>query len=224
MKNRKDILWGLLLIVVGIIWGINSLGIVKIDIFFDGWWTLFIIIPSFIGLIKDKEKTGSIILLLIGIVLLLSAQDILDFEIAWKLALPIILVLIGLSIILKNTFSPKDFKIIEKLNTEKEDVVCATFSTQSVSFDDEKFSGTDLTAAFGAIKCDLRKAVIKKDVVINASATFAGIEIYIPENVKVKVKSTSIFGGVSENKKNKEAEGPTIYINATCMFGGVDIK
>ena len=25
-------------------------------------------------------------------------------------------------------------------------------------------------------------------------------------------------------KKNKEAEGPTIYINATCMFGGVDIK
>ena len=46
MKNRKDILWGLLLIVVGIIWGINSLGIVKIDIFFDGWWTLFIIVPS----------------------------------------------------------------------------------------------------------------------------------------------------------------------------------
>lgn len=224
MKNLGNVIWGILFIIIGLIVGLNAFGITKIDIFFDGWWTLFIIIPSFIGLIKDKEKTGSIILLLIGIVLLLSAQDILDFEIAWELALPVILVLIGLSIILKNTFSPKDFKIIEKLNTEKEDVVCATFSAQSVSFDDEKFSGTDLTAAFGAIKCDLRKAVIKKDVVINASATFAGIEIYIPENVKVKVKSTSIFGGVSENKKNKEAEGPTIYINATCMFGGVDIK
>lgn len=224
MKKTNYLLWGIILILIGIIYALNAFNIVNIDILFAGWWTLFIIIPSFIGLIKDKEKTGSIILFLIGIVLLLSAQDILDFEIAWKLALPVILVLIGLSIILKNTFSQKDFKIIEKLNTEKEDVVCATFSAQSVSFDDEKFSGTDLTAAFGAIKCDLRKAVIKKDVVINASATFAGIEIYIPENVKVKVKSTSIFGGVSENKKNKEAEGPTIYINATCMFGGVDIK
>ncbi len=28
---------------------------------FDGWWTLFIIVPCAIGLITDRDKTGSII-------------------------------------------------------------------------------------------------------------------------------------------------------------------
>ena len=98
----------------------------------------FIIIPCFVGLIKDKDKTGSIIGLLIGITLLLCSLDVFNFEMAWKLALPVILVLIGLSIIFKNTVNQKDFKIIEKLNQEKDDAICATFSAQSVNFENEK--------------------------------------------------------------------------------------
>ena len=42
---------------------------------------------------------------------------------------------------------------------------------------------------------------------------------------EVKVKSTSIFGGVSEKKHRPYVENAvTVYINATCMFGGVEIK
>ena len=41
---------------------------------------------------------------------------------------------------------------------------------------------------FGSIKCDLRNAIIEKDVVINASSTFGGIDIYVPENVKIKIR------------------------------------
>ena len=107
-------IWGIIFIIIGLVLGVNALGIAKIDIFFDGWWTLFIIIPCLVGLFKDKEKTGSIIGILIGVVLLLSAQGILDFEIAWKLVLPTILILIGLSIILKNTINKNDFETIKK--------------------------------------------------------------------------------------------------------------
>lgn len=224
MKNFGNLIWGILFILVGLIVGLNAFGVTRINIFFDGWWTLFIIIPCFIGLIKNKDKTGSIIGLLIGIVLLLCSLDILNFEIAWKLALPVLLVLIGLSIIFKNVFGYKNFKMIENLNKEKSDGVCSTFSSESIDYTNEKFVGTDLTAVFGSTKCDLRKAIIEKDVVINVSATFAGVDIYIPENVKVKVKSTSIFGGVDEKKKNDVLDGPVIYINATCMFGGLEIK
>ena len=50
-------------------------------------------------------------------------------------------------------------------------------------------------------------------------------DIYIPDNCKVKIKSNSIFGGVSNNKKcNVDDNSYTIYINASCMFGGVEIK
>ena len=62
-------------------------------------------------------------------------------------------------------------------------------------------------------------------MIINASAIFGGITIYVPENVNVKITSTSMFGGVSDERKlkNKDAKH-TIYINATSVFGGVEIK
>ena len=116
MKNFGNILWGIVLIIIGLIVGGNALGITNIDIFFDGWWTLFIIIPCFIGLFKEREKTGNIIGILIGIALLLCCQDILNFDMIWKLAFPLILIIIGISFIFKDTFDYKLSKEIKKLN------------------------------------------------------------------------------------------------------------
>ena len=99
MKKIGSLIWGILFIIVGLIFGLNAMGITDINIFFRGWWTLFIIIPSLIGVIKESYKVGNYIWLLIGIVLLLSAQGIINFSTIWKLALPTILVIIGLSII-----------------------------------------------------------------------------------------------------------------------------
>ena len=227
MKKFGNVLWGLVLIAIGLIIGGNALGITNIDIFFDGWWTMFIIIPCFIGLFKDNEKTGNLIGLLIGIALLLACQDILSFDLIWKLALPAILVAIGISIIFKDVIGGKVNSEIKKLNKKRsgENAYCATFAGQDVNFDGEKFTGADLTAVFGGVKCDLRNAIIEEDVVINASSTFGGIEIYVPSNVKIKIKSTPIFGGVS-NKANTKADenSHTIYINGTTVFGGVEIK
>ena len=227
MKNYKSLLWGLVLIAIGVIIGINSLGIARVDLFFDGWWTLFIIIPCFIGLFTDQEKTGSIIGILIGAVLLLGCQDVIDFDIIWKLITPAILIIIGISIIIKSSSNKNINKKIKELNESKsKDGYFSAFSGQDIKIDKEEFKGTDVNAVFGGIKLDLRKAIIKKDVVINASAIFGGIDILVPENIKVKVKSTSIFGGVDNKKLDNDNndKSNTIYVNATCLFGGIDIK
>ncbi len=202
-------------------------GYTNINIFFDGWWTLFIIVPCFIGLFKEDEKTGNIIGLLIGIVLLLCCQNILDFNMIWKLIFPAVLVIIGISLLFKDTFHSKIKKEIKKLNEKQkgENEYCATFAGQNANFDNQEFNGADLTAVFGGVKCDLRKALINGDKVINCSAIFGGIDIYVPTNVEIKVKSTPIFGGVSDKSSHSNKENaPVIYINATCVFGGVDIK
>lgn len=228
MKNFGNVLWGIVLIILGIVIGGNALGITDINIFFNGWWTLFIIVPCFIGLFKERSKTGNIIGLLIGVVLLLCAQGVLNFSTIWKLILPAILIIIGISFIFKDTFDKKVSQKIKELNKNKanSEEYCATFSEQNVKFDGEKFNGTDLTAVFGSVKCDLKNAIIENDVIINASSIFGGTEIIVPENANVKVKSSSIFGGVDEKRKNQEQNnsGYTIYINATCLFGGVEIK
>ena len=46
MKNVKPIVWGIAIIALGVIFGGNALGLFELNVFFDGWWTLFIIIPS----------------------------------------------------------------------------------------------------------------------------------------------------------------------------------
>ena len=74
MKRMNNMLWGILLIVVGVIFGLNALNITNINVFFDGWWTLFIIVPCFIDLFKEEEKTGNVIGLVIGICLFLACQ------------------------------------------------------------------------------------------------------------------------------------------------------
>ena len=227
MKKFGNVLWGIVLIVIGLIIGGNALGITNINIFFDGWWTLFIIVPCFIGLFKENEKTGNVIGLLIGVALLLACQDILDFDLIWKLAFPVILVILGISIIFKDALSGKVNSEIRKINEKSngENSYCAIFAGQSVNFNGEKFEGADLEAVFGGIKFDLRNAIIEKDVVINASTMFGGIEISVPSDVKIKIKSVPIFGGVENKVNNKTDENShIIYINSTAIFGGVEIK
>ncbi len=225
MKKRSSILWGVALIAAGAIWALNALGISRIDIFFDGWWTLFIIVPCVIGLFTEREKTGNIIGIVVGIFLLLCCQDILSFSMFWKLLIPAIVIIIGLKIIFTSLFGNKANEIINKLKSEGKDLKrnCAIFSGCDISYNGEVFEGAEFTAVFGGAKCDLRNAIIDKDCVIRVSAIFGGIDILVPDNINVKVNSNSIFGGMS-NKTATYKNAPTIYVSGTCMFGGVEIK
>lgn len=227
MNKISNLLWGIVFIVVGVIIGLNALDITNINILFSGWWTLFIIVPCFIDLFKDEDKTGNIIGLVVGVLLLLGCQDIINFSILWKLLLPAILVMIGLSFIFKDTLNKGIKKKIKELKENNSNVKehCATFGEQKVDYANEEFTGCDLTAVFGGVKCDLRDALIKEDQIITVSAIFGGITIYLPKDVNVKVNSTSIFGGISDDRGKKTKDGKvTLYISGTCLFGGVDIK
>ena len=225
MKNLSRILWGIVLIFIGVIWGLNRTGVADINIFFDGWWTLFIIVPSIISLFESSSnKTSSIIFLVIGILLLLASQGVFEFEILWEILLPAIVILIGLSLIFGHKV---DFNVKEKtkcLDSDDTESIFAAFGEQNVSKSGEKFEKANLNAIFGAVKLDLREAKLEKETVIGAWAIFGGIEILVPDDCIVKVKGTPIFGGISNERKNNEDAKKTIYIEAYAIFGGLDIK
>lgn len=227
MRKLGNTLWGIVLVVIGVILALNALEITNINIFFDGWWTLFIIIPSAIELVARENKFWSAVWLIIGILLLLACRDILDFDLIWRLIIPVVIILIGINLIFKDRIDSKIEKKNKELNQkgEKLEEYCATFGEVKNDFNNQEFNGASLTAVFGSADLDLRKAIIKEDKLIKACAVFGGVEIMVPENVNIKVKSTPIFGATS-NKTNRKYDEklPTIYVNSFCMFGGVDIK
>ncbi len=227
MKKFSNILWGLLFIALGVIIGLNSFGITDINLFFDGWWTLLIIIPCTIELFRSRDKTGNLIGIAVGIALLLACQDILTFDMLWKLLLPGILVIIGLSLVFKDVIFGKKSASFKRSGDKvgQEDTHFASFSSKNIRYDGQVFYGNDLTAVFGGVTCDLRNAIIEEDVIINANVTFGGIDILVPPNVNVEIKSTAIFGGVSDKRRIDSVNTtPTVYVSGLCLFGGVDIK
>lgn len=229
MQKAKSIIWGVALVALGVIFGGNALGWFSIDVFFDGWWTLFIIVPSVISLFTEKEKISSLVFLAVGVILLLAAQDVFSWEVAWKVILAVVLVMIGVGVIFKGIFRGNNDKEVERKIREFDedktmDSQIAIFSGSDRVYNDEEFAGSNLVAVFGGVDLDLRHAKFTKDTVIRAFCLFGGIDVKLPEEVQVKIRSRFIFGGASDERKSDTGKGKhTIYIDAAGGFGGISV-
>ena len=104
MEKLGVIVFGITLIIVGILVGLNLFGITNIDLFFKGWWTLFIIIPSIITIINGKHKIDGVVGLIIGLILLILCQGIVSYEVVLKLSIPLFMIGIGIDILIKNIY------------------------------------------------------------------------------------------------------------------------
>lgn len=234
MHNRNkvgSIIIGILFVVMGICFFGNAFFDWHFNIFFDGWWTLFIIIPCAITLIRHGFRSGALIGLGVGAVLFLAAQDLFDDRRIWMALVPVVLIGIGVTIIFggkgekrSETLSRGFTKSPEMANGAKADIT-AVFSSAERSFGGMDFYGAEVAAVFGGATLDLRGAVISGDCMIEAAAIFGGVDIYLPENINIRVNSTPIFGGISNKANTPDVAGaPTLFIEATAVFGGVDLK
>ena len=101
----------------------------------------------------------------------------------------------------------------------------AIFSGSDRVYNNEAFTGSNLVAVFGGVDLDLRNASFNKDTVIKAFCLFGGIDIKVPKDVQVQIRSGFIFGGISDDRKDKSSKGKyTIYVDAAGGFGGVSIN
>lgn len=223
MDKINRILWGLVFIVLGVIIALNVFNIIDFNIFFRGWWLVFIIVPCFIGLFDNtnESKVGNIVGLVIGVLLLLMCNNLIRFDIIIKLFIPAIFVIIGLYLILGSSINSKVKEKINSTNKDNLESIVATFSEKSEK--PNKFNGAKVDAIFGSVYLDLSESSIKNESVIVATGIFGSVNIKVPDDAEVKIKSTPIFGGVSNKSKGKN-EKKIIYIEAYAVFGSVDIK
>lgn len=225
MRNSVgNLFWGILLVVIGLGFAGNVFGLWNFELFFAGWWTLFIIVPCAISMIQNGIQLWNTIGLGIGVLLFVSQQGYFNGQLLGDLIFPIIIIAIGLSIMFKEKLS-KNAKQIQSMNKDGLTDYSAVFGGQELNFPGDEFKGASLTAIFGSINLDLRQAIINEDIYVSTTAVFGGVEIMLPNNVRVEISSTPIFGGIS-NKANKPLgeNPPTIYINSTNIFGGTEVK
>lgn len=224
MKNKLSaMIPGIILVLVGGAYLGNAFGMWDFSIFFDGWWTLFILIPCATNLIKYGANMFNIVGLTIGTFWLFSEWELINFEIVWKAVVPILVIAVGIKIIFQNSRDDAFSKTSSKDGSMPN--LFAIFGGSSPNYSNLEFRGCNAYAIFGGVDINLRNAIINENCIINGYALFGGIDIMLPENVKVKTASTPIFGGISNAyMSSADEKAPTVYVRSTSIFGGVEIK
>jgi predicted membrane protein len=215
-RDPVQLFIGALLLGLGVGFLLDSLGLVNFGNLLGSWWPLIIILFGFAHLISRSQSfLFSGFFIIAGILLLVDQLDVINLNF-WSVFWPLLLVLIGFLVLFRSGGS--------KLSSEKSVNMVAIFSGDERNLDTEKFEGGNITAIFGGVKLDLRKATFKEGATINVFAAFGGVDVILPENARAVVSGFPLFGGFEDKTvKPKKFEG-TLIIKGTVLFGGVSVK
>lgn len=222
-RKLANLFLGIIFIVIGGCYALSVIFDWNFSIFFAGWWALILIVFSVYDMINTKIRTGNVIIFFIGIWLFLSARDIWDWNL-WKLFVPVLLILIGISIIFKDRgINIKNPSAVHSQN-DKIPYYSAFLAGTTPNFVNQEFKGAKISAILGGADINLKNAIITENCYIECTAILGGIDIYLPSNVKVILNSNPVLGGC-ENKfiSSPEVNAPIVTINSTCILGGIDI-
>ncbi|MBS1766201.1 MAG: hypothetical protein JST05_02190 [Acidobacteria bacterium] len=91
----------------------------------------------------------------------------------------------------------------------------------------EGFKGGNLTAIFGGIELDLRTAAPSPEPMeLDVFVLFGGGEIRVPAGWAVDIRTTSIFGGVSNKIYDLPVPpgAPRLILTGSVFFGGFEVR
>ena len=199
------------------------------------WWPSLLVLVAIVQLITSNGSVfGSIILGSIGAILQLGKLGYLP-DGFWSAFWPVVLILIGLSFIGSrwkkkgrsgNVNTDPDF--VGSVNVEGSRVdKTAIFTGIDTQVSSHDFTGGELTALFGGIDLDMRMAKISGGTAyLDVTAIFGGVELRVPPEWNVVVKGTPIFGGIDDKSLRTPStpDSPILVINATAIFGGIEIS
>lgn len=225
MPDWRIGLLGLGLLALGGAVGLDALGILEIGLFFRGWWTLLLIVPGCVGLIKGKQQPRDIALVAGGVVLLALVRGWLKAGFAMLLSAGLIAA--GVVMIYGCVQRIRVPRLIAPEQSPESRIpqYSAALCGRYVSYDGLLIRGAELTAMAGALTCDLRSARFDRDLVIHADAVAGRVEILLPPNVQVLIGSTVCLGRIRERLPHSEDPcARIVYVDGMCVMGSVVIS
>ncbi|KAB2893157.1 MAG: hypothetical protein D8M52_04990 [Chlorobi bacterium] len=223
---------GIILVLVGTGWLLNSLGLNFYGDVILRWWPVSLSVLAILRLIfRSGTIVGNVILFSVGAILQMSELGYLPGGF-WSAFWPVLLILIGISFITKRIKKKGDLST-EPLNgtrnsqTDSDTLdTVALFSSFRARSTSQQFTGGDLTAVFGSVDCDLRLAGLRNaSETITATAVLGGITIRVPSTWTVIVRGTPILGSIDDTNviNSSSADAPVLFINATSVLAEIEI-
>ena len=225
---------GGVIILIGILLLLSNLGLIRIH---DVWrlWPLFLIGPGIGKIVGSYGPTGRIwgaLLTLVGILFLLDTLHIVHMD--PRLIGPSLLIGLGILFLVRGFERARPSRLPFTAATGSAELSSlnewAVFGGVKRRIDSQGFQGGEILAVFGGVDIDLRRAAIQgEQVVIDANATFGGVEIRVPDNWSVTVRGVGLFGAYEDHTAHPSitavAERPQrLVVTGYAIFGGVEIR
>lgn len=207
---------GVGIIVIGVAALLGALDIINFNYLFQTYWPLLLIAAGVVMWLENPKQgyLWAIAVIILGITAQLNTLDVTDINF-WQLFWPVILIVIGWSILSKRS---------SQISDATSDISAILSGTETKS-NAKDYKGGKISAVLGGVEMDLSRASIKKEATIEVFALMGGIELRVPDNWEVRTSLMPILGG-SENKANapSSSKAPVLNIVGTIVLGGIEIK
>lgn len=225
--NRNAIV-GLVFIALGALFLMDNLDVIswRVRHYIFQWENFLILLGAVLVLKKENVKTGGI---LMGVGILLSLDDWFDARVSIFDLWPLAFVAIGIAVITRNQNRPSDDRYDRTTGRFDADRIddTAIFGGGDKVVNSTQFKGGTLTAIFGGSNIDLTQSKLAEGAhTIEVLYIFGGSKIRVPQDWKVNVSVTGIFGGMGDKRKMIDTPidgAPELYIRGTAIFGGAEI-
>lgn len=225
---------GIVIVIVGFNLILKTAGF-GFNLFFNGWWTLPLIIIGVASMINSALTPWNFAMVVLGFWLLANQRGWIPSWLNSSYIIGAAIIGFGLLFIFNPYNQTKDekrahhhkkpFSEHSRKDNASSPSYTAIFSAQEVKNITARLDGATLLAFFGGLSIDFSDATINQDIIIDATALFGGIEIIFPTEVNVEVKSTPLFGGVENKiKSSVSLNKPTVTLRCLAAFGGIEIS
>ncbi|MCU1230802.1 MAG: hypothetical protein JWO97_3686 [Acidobacteria bacterium] len=217
------LIFGLGILVVGLLWTLDNLGIVDSEAI-TRWWPVILVLVGVVRLMDRGGRFGSFAFIVVGVLLLLDTANIINFNPGDLIPLGIAVLGGKLVIDALDRRAKRDTTTVDPSATISAFAFMGGVKRQSSSI---TFRGGDASAIMGGIELDLRNAKIAdgEEAVIDAFAWWGGVEIAVPENWRVVGKVMPLMGGFEDKTRgNSNGTGPILIVRGVALMGAVEVK
>ena len=236
-KGKADgIIIGTLLVVFGVLLGLGRLGVLPVfedATFFQLLWPLAIIFCGISWSLHHLSPLSVGVLALGGYLFAYNANWI-QAPLQWSVIWPILLVLVGVSIISGFLFKKshrfhwsKCWKDNEKMNyTDGDGFVHAecAFTGEKRQVVCEEFRGGDVEVSFGSLLLDLVACSrFSEDCALKVEVSFGSLEILLPHHVQVIRGVDNSFAACTMHGAPDTHTTGKLYLKGDVSFGSIEV-
>lgn len=240
-RGTNNNVWlGLLLLMIGLGWLLQSLGTVFPYWLFT-WKTFLIVLGLGIGLQSQFKGNGWIILILVGGAFML--EDIYPDMALRHYLWPVLIIILGVWLMIK----PRGRRYPSQLAADSDSSspgVVSSFRPSSYSDDDfidttsvlggikkiilsKNFKGGDVVSIFGGSEIDLSQADISGRVVMEVTVIMGGTKLILPAHWVVKSELVSVLGGIEDKRMVLASDADhdkVLVLKGICILGGLELR